>query len=125
MNPRLPSWHSRLIFTKGLIQLQSMSKSTQVLTAASLAKLLSQIPGNVRRAAVAVIKADSASRFHYKLSKASGQIQLFLIETNLLEGYTVCHCFSADFNDPDYAYESMPLSSIRTLSRMADELAFN
>lgn len=89
-----------------------------------IAELRNRLPKQIRQAVIEVIEADSRSEYFYKLAKGNYQIQFFLIEHNLYEPHTTCHCFSTDMmgQDRDYAYESMSLSSIETLFEMANEL---
>lgn len=89
----------------------------------SVAELRSQLPSQIRQAVVAVIEADPTSDFFYQLEMANQQINLYLIEQNSAEFFTVCHCFQTDYHDSSYTYVSMPLSDILMFTKMADELA--
>ncbi|WP_289141817.1 hypothetical protein [uncultured Brevibacillus sp.] len=94
----------------------------RIRSCAGITELKNQLPKQIRQAVTAVIEADPTSDYFYKLSQADYQIQFYLIEQNECEAYTICHCFSTDIHDPDYAYESMSLSNIQTFSKMAREL---
>lgn len=89
---------------------------------AGILELINQLPIQIRQAVLVVMEADPTSNYFYSLKIANYQIQLFLIEKNIYENYTVCHCFTTDTQDDDYAYESMCLTSIQHLINMANEL---
>ncbi|GIP28134.1 hypothetical protein J23TS9_32640 [Paenibacillus sp. J23TS9] len=94
----------------------------KISSAAGLAELSYQLPHQIRQAAIMLMEADSSSDYFYKLCMDDDQIQLLLIEENANENFTVCHCFSTDQWDRDYAYESLSLSSIQMFCKMAQEL---
>lgn len=108
---------------KGMILLTTQYQTIYSIT--GISELRSQLPKQIRQAVLAVIEADPTSKFFYKLFKANYQVQLFLIEHNPMEAFTVCHCFSTDIKDKAYSYESMPLSEIRTFFKFANELILN
>ncbi|WP_236575429.1 hypothetical protein [Paenibacillus sp. USDA918EY] len=87
-----------------------------------LSELRCRLPKQMRQAVTDLIEADSGSEYFYKLLTDHAQIQLLLIEHNPQEHYTECHCFSTDMGDPGYAYESLPLFSIRMFAEMAGSL---
>jgi hypothetical protein len=88
---------------------------------AALSELKCRLPKQIRQAAIELIKADSSSDYYYKLFTDRAQIQLLVIEHNNREHYAQCHCFSTDMRDRDYAYESLPLASVRMFSELARE----
>ncbi|MDR0268516.1 MAG: hypothetical protein LBJ26_10485 [Paenibacillus sp.] len=86
-----------------------------------ISELRCRLPKQIRQAAMELIEADPSSDYYYKLLTDSAQIQLLLIEQNTNEDYTQCHCFSTDMRDRHYAYESLPLASVRMFSEMAQQ----
>ncbi|MWV45666.1 hypothetical protein GRF59_18800 [Paenibacillus sp. HJL G12] len=91
-------------------------------SAAAHGEWSSRLPEQIRKAAILLMETDTNSQYFYKLCADEDLFQLLLIEQNAVERYTVCHCFSTDRWDSGYAYESLPLSSIQQLSKMAEEL---
>lgn len=94
------------------------------ITPACFNKLLNELPEIIRHAAAALLESDARSRFFGKLSQTNGRFLLYLIERNDVEAYTVCHCFSTDKLEQDYAYESMPLEEVETFFNMAGGIGF-
>jgi hypothetical protein len=115
---RLEDWQENHI--KGCMALAAYKQ----IVCYEISELIDQLTLQLRQAVLEVVEADPSSQYFYKLVKTGAQTQLFLIEQNNSEGYCVCHCFSSDI-EQGYAYESMPLPSIRTFFTMANELGLH
>jgi len=83
-----------------------------------------RVNSKLKQAVLEIVNADPSSQYYYKINKTDSETQLFLIERNYTEGYCICHCFSTDVTE-DYAYESIPLTSVRTFYTMAEELGID
>lgn len=72
---------------------------------------------------LSMIEADPTSDFYYQLIESSLQTELFLIEHNSQEKYTIIHYFFSDLFDREYVYESMPLSKIQLMYNMIHDIS--
>lgn len=95
----------------------------KICSRADINKLNNLLPQQIRQAVLILIESDPSSYFYYQLTKSSIQTHLFIIEHNLQEKFTMCHCFSTDICDKDYTYESMPLSKIQMLFKITREIS--
>jgi len=84
--------------------------------------VISQLPQQIRLAVQEVVLSGPTSQYDFRIFEAGYQFQLLVMERNVDEAYTVCHCFSTDSHDLDYGYESMSLASIRAFTKMAEKL---
>lgn len=87
--------------------------------------LRSVLPRNLRQAVMDLIDTGPTSSFYYKIKKGIVKFDIYLIEHNEEERFTVCHCFSTDTLSPspdNYTYESFSLETFSSISKLLQDV---
>ncbi|MBU5442420.1 hypothetical protein [Paenibacillus sp. MSJ-34] len=86
---------------------------------------LDKLGANLRKAISEILQVDDVhTKFHYRVIENDGEFYFLLLEQNVADEYTVCHCF---FTDPvdrtvdQYRYESISLKTVHLLSQFSVE----
>ncbi|SDM29388.1 hypothetical protein SAMN05428961_1135 [Paenibacillus sp. OK060] len=69
-----------------------------------------------------LIEGSPSSFFHWKVIEEKPNVDVYLIEQNTLEKYTVCHLFSFDQIGRDFSYQSLPLKQMNFFIQFASRL---
>lgn len=84
--------------------------------------LLQLFPVQVQRHIVEILDSGSTSRFYYKIENKTPNVNIYLIEINSIELYSLCHFFTYDQLGVDYLYQSLTLDILQTASQIISQL---
>ncbi|WP_339267040.1 hypothetical protein [Paenibacillus sp. FSL R5-0470] len=85
--------------------------------------LENQFPIDVYQHIKMFLEASPTSTFHFKIEDKAPTYNIYLVEQNDAELYTVCHFFSYDQIGKDYLYQNLTLEQIHFLGEFISNLS--
>ncbi|MEK4277681.1 hypothetical protein [Paenibacillus sp. FSL R7-0026] len=80
-------------------------------------KALMGLNRNCKQHIIEIVDASPTSQFYCHITTEMPNVHVYLIEHNLLETYTICHCFSYDQFDEDYSYQNLSSIQVKMMNQ--------